>query len=163
MLRADLEIAGIPPKDSEGRVVDFHALRHTFIPNLARSGVHPKVAQSLARHCTITLTMDRYSHTLREDERAALDALPDLSAPPREQTAVTADGQKNPNENLVSSLVGKDSVGHIPTHRRAVTKATGACSETGGNAEEIGRNGDRIPPGPFIEASAGPRFGWTLI
>ena len=39
----------------------FHALRHTFITNLARSGVHPKTAQSLARHSTITLTMDRYS------------------------------------------------------------------------------------------------------
>lgn len=28
--------------DSEGRTLDFHATRHTFITFLARSGVHPK-------------------------------------------------------------------------------------------------------------------------
>ncbi len=39
-----------------------HALRHTFISNLARAGIHPKTAQALARHSTITLTLDRYSH-----------------------------------------------------------------------------------------------------
>src|SRR5262249_28816116 len=58
---------------------DFHALRHTFITNLANGGVHPKVAQALARHSTITLTMDRYSHTLVEEQSAALAALPDLT------------------------------------------------------------------------------------
>ena len=36
-------------RDHHGRVADFHALRHTFITNLARGGVHPKVAQALAR------------------------------------------------------------------------------------------------------------------
>ncbi len=66
-------------RDDAGRVVDFHALRHTFISNLARGGVHPKVAQQLARHSTITLTMDRYSHTSRGELADALTALPDLS------------------------------------------------------------------------------------
>jgi integrase len=60
----------------DGRVADFHALRHTFITNLVRGGVHPKVAQTLARHSTITLTMDRYSHTVVGEQVAALDALP---------------------------------------------------------------------------------------
>jgi len=70
-------------RDASGRVVDFHALRHTFITRLARSGVTPAVAKSLARHSTIVLTMDHYTHTLIEDERAALDRLPTLrpSAP----------------------------------------------------------------------------------
>ena len=63
MIRRDLDEAGIPYRDDAGRVADFHSLRHTFITNLARGGVHPKVAQALARHSTITLTMDRYSHT----------------------------------------------------------------------------------------------------
>jgi integrase len=67
--------------DGAGRVADFHALRHTFISNLAGGGVHPKTAQALARHSTITLTMDRYSHVYRDDLTAALDALPDLSQP----------------------------------------------------------------------------------
>ena len=53
-------------------------LRHTFITNLARAGGHPRVTQSLARHCTITLTMDRYTHVLHEQEVDALSRLPDL-------------------------------------------------------------------------------------
>ncbi len=65
--RKDVETAGIAYRDADGRVFDFHGLRHTFISNLARAGVHPKTAQALARHSTITLTMDRYTHTVRED------------------------------------------------------------------------------------------------
>ncbi len=65
--------------DHAGRVADFHALRHTFISNLARGGVHPKLAQALARHSTVTLTMDRYTHTVIGEQADALTALPDLS------------------------------------------------------------------------------------
>ena len=54
---------------------------------MARAKVHPKTAQTLARHSTITLTMDRYTHTVVEDRSAALEALPDLSAPPSTQEA----------------------------------------------------------------------------
>ena len=68
--------------DQEGRVADFHAFRHTFITNLAYGGVHPKTAQALARHSTIGLTMDRYTHTRFGDLSDALDVLPDLDAPP---------------------------------------------------------------------------------
>lgn len=82
MLQADLMAAGIPYHDQNGRYADWHALRHTFITNLARAGVHPRVAQSLARHCTITLTMDRYTHVLHEQEVDALSRLPDLCIAP---------------------------------------------------------------------------------
>src|SRR5262249_49880769 len=57
---------------------DFHALRHTFITRLVRAGVKPKEAQALARHSTITLTMDRYAHTGLHDVAAAVEALPNL-------------------------------------------------------------------------------------
>lgn len=56
--------------------VDFHALRHSFGSYLASSGVSPKVAQTLMRHSTITLTMDRYSHVFRGDDAEAVDSLP---------------------------------------------------------------------------------------
>jgi site-specific recombinase XerD len=81
MIQADLTVAGIPYQDQAGRFADWHALRHTFISALARGGVHPRVAQSLARHCTITLTMDLYTHVLQEQEIDALKRLPDLSIP----------------------------------------------------------------------------------
>jgi integrase len=79
--KADLAAAGIAYKDEAERFADFHATRHTFISSLAEAGVHPKTAQSLARHSTITLTMDRYTHTLRGAEAAALVSLPDYATP----------------------------------------------------------------------------------
>jgi len=79
-------------RDGSGRVVDFHALRHTFITRLARSGITPAVAKSLARHSTIVLTMDHYTHVLIEDERAALDRLPTINAPRANVAALGATG-----------------------------------------------------------------------
>ncbi len=65
-------------RDESGRVADFHAFRHTFISNLVAAGVHPKTAQKLARHSTITLTMDRYTHVANEALNLAVKLLPDL-------------------------------------------------------------------------------------
>jgi integrase len=78
ILREDLAAAGIAYLDEAGRVYDFHALRHQFITDLAAAGVHPKDAQALARHSTITLTMDRYTHVRHANLQAALDKLPEL-------------------------------------------------------------------------------------
>ena len=73
--------AGIPYVDESGHVADFHSLRHSFISLLAAGGVHPKLAQTLARHSDINLTMTRYSHTVLTDEADALSALPSLPSP----------------------------------------------------------------------------------
>lgn len=48
-------------ENSRGEFADFHALRATYITRLVEAGASPKVAQVLARHSTITLTMDRYT------------------------------------------------------------------------------------------------------
>ena len=66
-------------KDERGRFFDFHALRGQFVSNLARAGVHPKLAQQLARHSTINLTMGSYTHLDTTDLAGALDALPILN------------------------------------------------------------------------------------
>ncbi len=81
MLRVDLAAAGIPYRDQAGHVADFHSLRHTFITMLARGNVHPKLAQTLARHSTISLTLDVYTHVEMADQAAALQSLPDLAEP----------------------------------------------------------------------------------
>ncbi len=80
MLRADLDATEIAYATDSG-FADFHSLRHTFISNLAACGVHPKLAQQLARHSTITLTMDRYSHVGLLDMNTALESLPNIAAP----------------------------------------------------------------------------------
>ena len=78
MIKPDLKDAGIEYKTVEGQC-DFHSLRHSFITNLARAGVHPSDAQALARHSSITLTMNLYTHTKRESLRKIIESQPDLT------------------------------------------------------------------------------------
>ncbi|MCL2117889.1 MAG: site-specific integrase [Planctomycetaceae bacterium] len=66
-------------QDSQGKFADFHALRHTFITNLSRANVSPKVAQTLARHSDIRLTMQIYTHIDSDEQAAAINSLPGLS------------------------------------------------------------------------------------
>ena len=88
MLRTDLNSAGIP-YDTDAGIADFHSLRHTFISNLVAGGVHPKLAQQLARHSTITLTMDRYSHVGLLDMNTALESLPNIVSPDSQSMRAT--------------------------------------------------------------------------
>lgn len=61
MIEIDLTAANIPQK-VEGKVFDFHALRHQYITDLIAKGLSPVDVQELARHSSITLTVDRYTH-----------------------------------------------------------------------------------------------------
>ena len=79
MLREDLALAEIPVRDDSGRILNFHALRHTTGSWLAAAGVHPKIIQRILRHSTITLTMDTYTHPFAVDEAAAIQRLPNLN------------------------------------------------------------------------------------
>lgn len=63
-------------KSHDGRYADFHSLRHYFITSLERSGVTPKMAQTLARHSDIRLTLGVYTHVGLNDQTAAILALP---------------------------------------------------------------------------------------
>jgi site-specific recombinase XerC len=72
-------------QNSDGKFADFHALRHTYITALAQSGVHPRTAQTLARHGTIALTMQHYTHTVMGDVQSALDSLPTPTPETRDQ------------------------------------------------------------------------------
>ena len=78
IMECDMKVAGIEKVDEIGRILDFHSLRHYFISSLARAGVHPKIAQDLARHSSIELTMRRYTHTRLESRVDALAKLPDI-------------------------------------------------------------------------------------
>ena len=59
--KADLKAAGINRKDERGHKVDFHALRTTFVTNLARAGVPQRQAMALARHTDPRLTANIYT------------------------------------------------------------------------------------------------------
>ncbi len=75
-------------QDAADRVFDFHSLRHQYVSNLAAAGVHPKIAQTLARHSTITLTMDRYTHLGLRDLDASVNSLPAVPVTLPENRAV---------------------------------------------------------------------------
>jgi integrase/recombinase XerD len=74
-------------RNHAGLYADFHSCRHLFITNLERAGVRPKVAQTLARHSDIRLTLGIYTHVELHDQAAAIGALP---APPAVRAAKSA-------------------------------------------------------------------------
>jgi len=91
MIQDDLERAGEPYRTADG-ASDFHALRHSFLSHLARSGAHPKTNQELARNSTVTLSPDRYTHL----ELLDLTATPESVIELPERTIESAeDGQLN--------------------------------------------------------------------
>jgi integrase len=76
MIRKDLKAVSIQYKDAAERFADFHSLRRAYASDLARGGVHPRVAMELMRHKNLELTLGTYTHTLHGDLAKALDALP---------------------------------------------------------------------------------------
>ena len=92
MIRRDLTEAGIAIEDQQGRVIDFHGQRTTFITNLSRAGVPPALAQKLARHSDIRLTLGTYTQLNMQELGAAVDLLTPLS-PNRRNTSKTPEDQ----------------------------------------------------------------------
>ena len=58
--RGDLDRAGIVSEDDQGRTLDLHALRKTFVSWLGLYGVDPRAQISLARHAPQGITMRLY-------------------------------------------------------------------------------------------------------
>ena len=135
----------IPYEDEAGRVFDFHSLRHQFISDLVRGGVHPKEAQTLARHSTITLTMDRYTHVGIVDLTAALERLPAIS------------DKTQSNENAKQLATGTDGPvdgkGKVPVwvppgaKNGAVRLASGTLQDASDCAENGQRASDSVGEG----------------
>lgn len=61
--------------DSEGRKIDFHALRYTCGAWLALGGIHAKQIQKMMRHSTIRLTLDTYGHLFPEQQDQAMEIM----------------------------------------------------------------------------------------
>jgi len=164
MLQTDLQAAGIPYQDEQGRFFDFHATRHTFITNLRHAP--SRVAQSLARHKSSAMT-DRYTHVRLHDERAALDLLPDLSAPDRQvQKATGTDGKcVDAQSDLASNLAFPDAGTCSTMQSPAETDPTGAIKNANSNAPGRTRTCNlriRSPRLCPIELRARELRAWTL-
>jgi integrase len=56
----------------------FHDLRHTCASLLLTKGVHPKIVQEMLGHSSISITLDTYSHVLRNLQGEAVRAMEDI-------------------------------------------------------------------------------------
>lgn len=84
--------------DQAGLYADFHSFRHLFITNLERAGISPKMAQVLARHSDIRLTLNVYTHVELRDQTAAIGALP---GPPGNKEYSTTNNKMYQQNRLV--------------------------------------------------------------
>jgi len=91
--RADSEF--LKYRNSDGQA-DFHALRHTFMSRLGRSGASAKVMQKLARHSSVELTIGRYTHTNKQDLHQAVELMDQGLQEPNEG---------KPGESVVAQMV----------------------------------------------------------
>ena len=119
-LDRDLRVAGIPKRDDRGRVLDIHALRHTFGTHLSKGGVAPRIAQAAMRHSTLELTMNVYTDPRLLDVAGALDALPALPPIDRPDAqrprATGTDGGETDGRGLANAVLPEENA--IPRSER---------------------------------------------
>lgn len=150
MLRADLEAARIAwlaqattaedraererstflaPVDENGHHADFHGLRHTFLTNLARSGVHPATAQRLARHSDVRLTLGRYTHVDLAEQGEALALLPDLSDDRQRMRATGTDSRDSMDSVSPDCLAEEHAFRSVPMRLHALDETRGTTTQ----------------------------------
>ena len=72
---AHLKAVQIPKLDGQGRVMDFHSLRHTFCTNLHLAGVPQREAMELMRHSDPRLTANTDTDASRLSLKPAVEKL----------------------------------------------------------------------------------------
>ena len=75
VFNAHLKAAKIVKMDAEGRVMDFHSLRHTFCTNLQCAGVSQREAMELMRHSDPRLTASTYTDASLLSLKTAVERL----------------------------------------------------------------------------------------
>ena len=118
--------------DADGRVLDFHGTRHTYISGIVAGGASVKTAQELARHSTPNLTIGRYAHARLHDLTAALAALPDM--------------QPQNSKPGVLEATGTDGSGpNMPANRQQYSRETAQNAAGSCEPDKNSRNEDEQP------------------
>jgi integrase len=97
-------VPAIPYVNEHGEYFDFHSLRHQCASMLAMNPDIPEaVRQKAMRHKTPEMTR-HYSHSFEEQQRMAIESMPDLTQPSRESqlSAKSGTDDKNIAENILS-------------------------------------------------------------
>jgi hypothetical protein len=138
MIQADVEAAGIPYviDGPDGPLyADFHALRHSFIALLDKSGATLKEAMQLARHSDPKLTMAVYGRSALHDLAGAVERLPALLSPAPGSDALRATGTDGPDPRRAANMPGSRA------SRCAIARAS-ACSPNDFRCEPMGTHDD---------------------
>ena len=61
------------------RYLSLHDIRHTVASQMIHKNVNCKVVQAIMGHADIKVTLDTYVHPYKEDEKAAIDALSEVT------------------------------------------------------------------------------------
>ena len=146
ILNRDLRLAGIAKRDDRGRVLDVHALRHTFGTMLSKGGVAPRTAQAAMRHAKIDLTMNVYTDPKLLDVRGALDTLP----------ALPLDGNTPEAQTVRATGTGGnlDKVVHLVAPTVAPTWCNG--TQSGTTADKGTAAGQSAGDGNGIDVTSSP-------
>ena len=134
--RSDLKRAGIPYKDGQGRVADFHSLRYTFATSLANVGAPGRIAMELMRHSDRRLTDKVYTDPHSLQTWSFVEALPSYTNPPS-QLASQISVANGPSESAAVtsgvSVRSKESLVNIDqSHRLASSVTSGHKRQDGG-------------------------------
>ncbi len=118
--------------DSEGRVVDFHALRVTYCTSLARAGVSLVVAQRLMRHSDPKLTANTYTRLEALDLHRAVAALESPSPLPSPKPAISHPDEAQPLRESAT---------------RATAPGAAKARQPRGKSARVARSGSGTPGG----------------
>ena len=126
--KSHLLAAGIQPQGADGRVVDFHALRHSFITGLSKAGVSPRVAMELARHSQIDLTMRVYTDGGLLGSADAVNSLPQwtrLADPDSQKNLATGtlDDRGTTGGTTGGTKTGSLRLSRVPSHAHVAESA----------------------------------------
>jgi len=136
--RSDLERAGIPYKDGQGRVADFHSLRYTFATSLANVGAPERIAMELMRHSDRRLTDKAYTDSQLLQTCSSIEALPSYTQPPSQLASQFAVANGLSESAAVTSGV---SAGSFNSSANIGASPCLASSGTSGHKGEIGGPG----------------------
>ena len=119
-------------RNEAGEWFDFHSLRHTCGAWLSLTGSHPKTVQTIMRHSTPVLTMNRYGHMLPGAEADAADRLGAMVS----LTATT----DNAEENIVrmTGTDGPDSAQRVAQQSGRESGQLGATARDMQSEREAG-------------------------
>ena len=127
-------------KNHAGEWFDFHSLRHTCGAWLSLSGAHPKTVQTVMRHSTPVLTMNRYGHMLPGAEAEAADRLGAMVS--------LAHQPSDENENVVRMTGTEGGKGRSAWRSSSgrVSRRNGAAACGAKGSATDGRDGSRDAP-----------------